>query len=89
MARFPLRHGAKADQPHRGFVTPLEYAARRDNLSMARLLLEAGADPTPRDQIGHTPLDIALSIQRRPATPRTAETIEILRRAVTESSRQR
>ena len=39
--------------------TPLHYAARRGHLSVARMLVEAGADLTVRDEGGKTAADWA------------------------------
>ncbi len=43
-AELLLKHGANPDG-RKGFVSPLMAAARRGDVSMARRLLEAGADP--------------------------------------------
>lgn len=45
-------------------MTALHHAARRGRSDMVRLLLEAGADPSLRDDGGHVPLDLALQHRR-------------------------
>ena len=41
--------------------TPLHIAAERNHLFAAQLLLKAGAKVMPRDTLGKTPLDLAVS----------------------------
>ncbi len=40
----------------KGF-TPLHYAVLRDDYSLIKLLLDAGADPTLENESGHRPSD--------------------------------
>jgi ankyrin repeat protein len=62
-----LSHGADANAADT-FNSGLTQAVRREGdagLEMARLLLEAGADPVQKPHI-HTPLELALQAGRRP-----------------------
>ena len=45
--------------------TALHYAARGGDLTLCRLLLEAGADPTRLDDDGRTPLEVARKYRKR------------------------
>ena len=50
--------GAKIDIEEHHFAgkrTPLHYAVKNDNYGIAKLLLDAGANPNPKDDQGTTP----------------------------------
>ncbi len=59
--RALLRHGAAPDPADDHGNTPLLLAADRGEAECVRLLLEAGADPTRRNQAGESPMDAARS----------------------------
>jgi ankyrin repeat protein len=48
-------------------ITPLHLAARLDDAAMVALLLDLGADPSPTDEQGRTPIDLALHAGKRNA----------------------
>lgn len=67
-ARILLAHGARRDECWADNRTPLFYAAASGSVGVARVLLEAGADPNARerrkeysDVLDHTPLHYAAS----------------------------
>lgn len=53
-------------QNHNGY-TALHLAAQHGHSEIVQLLLEAGADPTTRNNEGRTPLDLANTYIRQPA----------------------
>ena len=60
IVRYLLARGAAADAPSRGGTTALHAAAGwSGQAATAEALLEAGADPSPVDDRGRTPLDLA------------------------------
>ncbi|KAL8773658.1 MAG: hypothetical protein Q9209_001424 [Squamulea sp. 1 TL-2023] len=59
VAQLLLQHGANARIDSRD-GTPLHLCAERAYLDIADLLLKSGADPNARDEIGVTPLHIAI-----------------------------
>ena len=54
-----LRYGADPDAASGGEATPLQGAVRRNNSEVVRSLLEHGADPFFKGDIGKTPKEIA------------------------------
>ncbi len=51
--------GAKVNEPAKDGRTPLHFAVKRINgFAVARVLLEAGADPSLQDEDGRTPWDL-------------------------------
>lgn len=87
-----VRRGADVNGRDRGQSTPLNSAAFRGSVAVAKLLLESGADPTLKSQDGYTPLQSALappalsdgiaqalSIQLPPEPARTASRREVIR----------
>ena len=56
MLRRLIADGAEADVADADGRTPLHLAARSGSVDVARVLLEAGADPNRPDRYGHTPL---------------------------------
>jgi ankyrin repeat protein len=60
MARALIAAGASVNWADGEMVTPLILAAHKNRPEVARLLLEAGADPAPRDKWGRQALDYAL-----------------------------
>jgi len=64
-ARVLLEHGARTDaEQYYLRITPLEEAARCGSTGVARLLIEAGADPNCLDVRGETPLHCAAGTSR-------------------------
>jgi ankyrin repeat protein len=57
-------------------VTALHMAARRGNASVARILLEAGADPSVRDKRGETPLERARNCRQKSVVELLAQEID-------------
>lgn len=66
-------------QNHNGY-TALHLAAQHGHSEIVQLLLEAGADPTTRNIVGRTTLDLANIYIRQPA-------IALLEAALVESQR--
>jgi ankyrin repeat protein len=52
VVRFLVERGARIDAASPNGTTPLMMAARHQQVSAAELLLELGADPTPRNEAG-------------------------------------
>jgi ankyrin repeat protein len=48
-------------------ITPLHLATRLDDAAMVALLIDLGADPSPTDEQGRTPIDLALHAGNRTA----------------------
>lgn len=63
--------GAELDEPGRDGMSPLMWAAQANDLQIARLLLEAGADANLGNRFGMTPLWLA-------ATSSSPELVELL-----------
>ena len=59
-ARALVAAGASVNWLDGEQVTPLILAAHKNHPAVARLLLDAGADPAPRDRWGRQALDYAL-----------------------------
>ncbi|KAI4148862.1 MAG: hypothetical protein LQ340_004910 [Diploschistes diacapsis] len=59
VVRILLHHGARADEPFRGFRRPLHEAVRRGDSSLTVLLLDNGAAVDARDESGYQPLHVA------------------------------
>lgn len=57
VARLLLEQHAYIDAASPGNVTPLIMAARHSQISMARMLVEEGADPTLKNDQGYTAAD--------------------------------
>lgn len=56
-----IQRGASTRSKDEGNRTPLHYAVRKGHIAVAEKLLEFGACPTQSDQLGATPLGVALS----------------------------
>jgi ankyrin repeat protein len=56
-----IAHGAELEAGDGDSNTALNYAARDDRLDLARILLEAGADPNAQTERGYTVLQFARS----------------------------
>ena len=69
-----LKQGAKVDATEPDGATALAWAAHRDNLETADLLVRAGADPNLANTYGVTPLTLA-------CVNRSAAMVETLLRA--------
>jgi len=54
VVRFLLEHHAYIDAESPNRTTPLMMAARQAHPTVVRLLMEEGADPTPRNDAGYT-----------------------------------
>ena len=52
VVRFLVERGARLDAASPNGTTPLMMAARQQQVNAAELLLELGADPTPRNEAG-------------------------------------
>ncbi|MEQ8331546.1 MAG: ankyrin repeat domain-containing protein [Longimicrobiales bacterium] len=62
---YLLAAGAPLDAPSRGGTTALHAAvAWHGHAGAAQRLLDGGADPSPLDDDGHTPLDMAIARDR-------------------------
>ncbi|MDC0936178.1 ankyrin repeat domain-containing protein [Pirellulales bacterium] len=59
VVRMLIDAGADVNVKHRDKMTALHWAVLRQNLDSVRFLLKAKADPSPVDETGQTPLDIA------------------------------
>jgi ankyrin repeat protein len=70
-ARGRLKQGVDVNAPQGDGATALHWAAHRDNLSIADLLIRAGARPNVADEAGTTPLHLA-------CTNRSAQMVERL-----------
>jgi len=57
LLRYLLDHNAYIDAQSPNRTTPLMMAARHDRLDAVRMLIEAGADPTPRNDTGRDAAD--------------------------------
>ena len=53
-----VHEGANINEPTNAGLTPLHFACMESTPSIAITLLRLGADPTLKDDQGHTPLDI-------------------------------
>jgi ankyrin repeat protein len=62
-----LDHSAYIDAASPNGTTPLMMAARGDHITTMQILLEAGADPRIKNQIGMTALDFAKHYQAKDA----------------------
>jgi uncharacterized protein len=62
---FLLEHHAYIDAESPNQTTPLMMAAMYGSPSAVKLLLEAGADPSIKNQLGLSAIDFALRAQRR------------------------
>ena len=60
MIKFLTDHGADVNKVAENVGSPLCYAGREDDLSSAKLLIEAGADLDSVDTIGHSALHMAI-----------------------------
>lgn len=63
MVKLLLAKGATLDAQNLTGFTPLHHAAEAGSLEAARVLLEAGADPTLPNTAGRTPAETARSNQ--------------------------
>lgn len=61
VVRSLLRHGARVDEPFRGFRRPLHEAVRRGDSALTVLLLDNGAAVDARDERGYQPLHVAVT----------------------------
>ncbi len=59
VVRALIKQGAKVDATEPDGATALAWAAHRDNLETADLLVRAGADPNLANTYGVTPLTLA------------------------------
>jgi len=66
-AQALLELGGVATAQNEDEWTLLHFASDRGHLELVRALLEHGADATARNRIGQSPLDLALSKERRAA----------------------
>ncbi len=65
-ARFLVTHGANVNAPDKEDKwTPLMYAIQKQNLKMAKFLLEKGASVDYKDEDGFTPLSVAVDSNNR------------------------
>lgn len=60
VVRTLLHHGARVDEPFRGFRRPLHESVRRGDNPMTILLLDNGAAVDARDESGYQPLHVAV-----------------------------
>jgi ankyrin repeat protein len=58
--RFLVAHGATVNLANLTGFTPLHHAAESGSVNAAKALLDAGADPTWPNNMGETPLDVAV-----------------------------
>ncbi|MCW5648186.1 MAG: ankyrin repeat domain-containing protein [Ramlibacter sp.] len=68
-----LEHSAYIDAESPNGTTPLMMAAHYGSVSAVKLLLEAGADPLLKNQIGLTAIDFAQKANRKDAADLIAE----------------
>ena len=59
VVRILLHHGARVDEPFRGFRRPLHEAVRIGDHQLTILLLDNGAAVDTRDESGYQPLHVA------------------------------
>ena len=64
MVRLLLEHSAYIDAGSPNGTTPLMMAAQYGEIDVARLLLQEGADPTIKNQLGLTAADFARKAER-------------------------
>lgn len=57
-----LREVNLNDRLHKTGLTPLHHVVMKNDADGVKILLEAGADATLRDDTGHTPLEFASSL---------------------------
>lgn len=62
-----ISRGKPIDYADEMGTTPLMYAAGRNHPEVVRILLEAGADPAPRDRDGKSALDYARQVDAEAA----------------------
>lgn len=75
LVKFLLLHAARVDQQAPNGTTPLMMAAYFGHSTTVRLLLEAGADPTLRNRLGYTAMELAMQQKHK-------DTAEVLGRAL-------
>ena len=82
--RSLLANGVNFSSTDRKGMTPLMFAAEVGSPEIVELLLAAGADPTPKDNLGYTAQDLAYwhgEYHMGSYTPESLRIVEMLKRA--------
>ena len=54
-----IANGAELNAPQKGGQTPLHHAVARGSKPIVETLIQAGADPMLKDEMGRSPMDLA------------------------------
>jgi ankyrin repeat protein len=63
LVRLLIDFGAELNAPQKGGQTALHHAVARGSLKLVTTLIQAGADPFLKDELGHTPVSLAKDLK--------------------------